>query len=161
MEDKIKILKDITDKLLSLMEVRAEADVSYDKDNEAFVINIHTSDAAGLLIGRRGETLISLQTVISAIFKNSTGEWSRVLVNVGDYREKEELYLKNLAESTAARVKETGEAQPLYNLKPGQRRIIHLYLSNDQDVETESVGEGKERYLLIKPRQNSNKSKED
>jgi spoIIIJ-associated protein len=90
--------------------------------------------------------------ILGIMLKQKTGEWARVLVNIGDYREKEEDYLKNLAEGAAARAKETGEPQTLYNLKAGQRRIIHMFLTQDKEVETESQGEGSERYLLIKPK---------
>ena len=152
MEEKTKTLKNLVDELFSLMGVSVNVDVSYDEGNEAFIVNIDGKDETGLLIGRKGETLSSIQTVLATIFKVKTGEWSRVLVNVGDYREKEEDHLKNLAESAASRAKETGEPQPLYNLKPGQRRIIHLYLANDKEIETESIGEDAERYLLIKPK---------
>ena len=152
MEEKTKTLKNLVDELFGLMGVNVKTDVFFDKDNDAFVVNIDAGDETGLLIGRKGETLSSIQTVLATMFKVKTGEWSRVLVNVGDYREKEEDYLKNLAESAASRAKETGDAQPLYNLKPGQRRIIHLYLADDTEIETESVGEGAERYLLIKPK---------
>lgn len=152
MQEKVKVLKDIVDELFSLMGVSVKTDVVYDKENEAYLINIDAGDETGLLIGRKGETLTSIQTVLAAILKTKTGEWSRVLVNVGDYREKEEDYLKGLAQSAATRAKETGDPQPLYNLKPGQRRIIHLYLANDSEIETESVGEDEERYLLIKPK---------
>ncbi|KKR87174.1 MAG: Single-stranded nucleic acid binding R3H domain protein [Candidatus Woesebacteria bacterium GW2011_GWB1_41_10] len=152
MEEKTKTLKNLVDELFSLMGVSVNVDVSYDEGNEAFIVNIDGKDETGLLIGRKGETLSSIQTVLATIFKVKTGEWSRVLVNVGDYREKEEDHLKNLAENAASRAKETGEAQPLYNLKPGQRRIIHLYLANDTGIETKSVGEDAERYLLIKPK---------
>lgn len=150
MKDKEKALKSISEKLFKLMGVNAKIDVSSDKENDALLVNIDGGDETGLLIGRRGETLLSLQMVLGLMLKTETGEWSRVLVNVGDYREKEEDYLKGLAQSAVLRAKETGEPQPLYNLKPGQRRVIHLYLSNDSEVETESIGEGEERYLLIK-----------
>ncbi len=147
---KVKILQDLVDELLSLMATGAKAEASFDKEQEAFTVNIDAGEATGLLIGKKGETLSSLQTVLGLLFKQKTGEWDRVLVNVGDYREKEEDYLKNLAASAAERAKETGEPQSLYNLKPWQRRIIHMYLAEDKDVITESEGEGEERFLLIK-----------
>jgi spoIIIJ-associated protein len=152
MKDKIKALQDLTDKLLPLMATQAKAKVDYDKENEAFVVEIDAGDETGLLIGKKGETLSSIQTVLGLLLKQKTGEWNRVVVNVGDYREKEEDYLNNLAASTAQRAKETGEPQNLYNLKPWQRRVIHLALSEDKDITTESVGEGEERYLIIKPK---------
>lgn len=151
-EKTIKILEELSGKLFSLMGVSPKADISFDKDSEAYLINVDAGDEAGLLIGRKGETLISIQTVLGILLKQDSGEWSRVLVNVGDYREKEEDYLKNLAESAMQRAIETQEPQSLYNLKPGQRRIIHMFLSENSAVETESVGEGENRYLLVKPR---------
>lgn len=150
MKEKIKILQEVSDKLLSLMATKAVATVEYDKENEAYVVGIDAGDETGLLIGKKGETLSSIQTVLGILFKQKTGEWNRVVVNVGDYREKEEDYLKNLATSTAQRARETGEPQNLYNLQPWQRRIIHLTLSEEKDLSTESVGEGEERYLIIK-----------
>ena len=94
--------------------------------------------------------MASLQVVFGVLLKQKVGEWNRVVVNVGDYREKEEEYLRNLAQSTAQRAKETGEPQSLYNLKSWQRRIVHMALSEDKDLTTESVGEGEERYLVVK-----------
>jgi len=152
MKSKIKILQEITDTLLSLMATKAKGTVEYDKENEAYVLSIDAGDETGLLIGKKGETLSSLQTVLGILFKQKTGEWNRVVVNVGDYREKEEDYLRNLAASTAQRARETGEPQNLYNLKPWQRRIIHLCLAEEKDLTTESMGEGEERYLVIKPK---------
>lgn len=152
MEKKLEKLSETTKNLLSLMGVGAKAEVSYDKSNETFVVDIEGGDETGLLIGKKGETLDSIQTVLGVILKQETGEWFRVVVNVGDYREKEEDYLKSLAESTAQRAVETGEPQSLYNLKPWQRRIVHMHLAEKADVVSESVGEGEERYLIVKPK---------
>lgn len=150
MQDKTKILQKLTEELFSLMSTKAKAEVSYDKENEAFTVNVDAGDETGLLIGKKGETLLGIQTILGFLLKQKTGEWNRILVNVGDYREKEEGYLKDLAATTAQRAKETGEAQNLYNLKSWQRRIIHLVLSEDKDITTESEGEGEERFLVIK-----------
>jgi len=84
------------------------------------------------------------------IVKRKLGEWVRLILNVGDWREREEIHLKELASQTAARAKETQEPQALYNLTPAQRRVIHLFLSADPEIETESQGEGKERFLTVR-----------
>lgn len=146
----LEALEKVVAELLPLMAVKATAKVLYDKDNEAYNVNIDGGDETGLLIGKKGETLGSIQTVLGVMLKQKTGDWNRIVVNVGDYREKEEDYLKSLAESTAQRVKETGESQNLYNLKPWQRRIVHMHLSENSDVVSESVGEGEERYLVVR-----------
>jgi spoIIIJ-associated protein len=150
MKDKVKILQGLTDKLLELMATKAKAEVSYDEENQNFVVNIDAGDETGLLIGKKGETLLSIQTVLSVLLKQKTGEWNRVVANVGDYREKEESYLKDLAASTAQRAIESKEPQSLYNLKAWQRRVVHMALSENKDIVTESQGEGDDRFLVIK-----------
>ena len=147
----VEALKKISEELFSLMSIpSAKIGVDYDKGQEVYIVNVEAPDETGLLIGKKGETLSSLQTVLGVLLKSKVGEWNRVIVNVGDYREKEEEYLRNLATSTADRAKETGQPQNLYNLKPWQRRIIHMTLSGDKDLTTESMGEGEERYLVVK-----------
>lgn len=151
MKKNIETLKKLSEELLLLMSVDgAKLEVDYDKENEAYVVNIEAEDETGLLIGKKGETLASLQLILGVLLKQKVGEWSRVVVNVGDYREKEESYLRNLAQATAERAKETGQPQSLYNLKPWQRRVVHMALSEDSEVLTESMGEGEERYLVVK-----------
>lgn len=150
MEKNIESLQKIAEKLFSLMATKATVEVVYDKANEAYVVNVEAGDETGLLIGKKGETLGSIQAMLGILFKQKTDEWNRVVVNVGDYREKEEDYLRNLATTTAERAKETKEPQSLYNLTPGQRRIVHMTLSEDEEIETESMGDGEERYLVVK-----------
>ena len=135
-----------------MMSTGAKAKVSYDKEGESFVVDIEAGDETGLLIGKKGETLTSLQTILGIMLKQSTGVWMRVIVNIGDYREKEEDYLKNLAATTAERAKDTGDPQSLYNLKSWQRRVVHMALSKEKDITTESQGEGEERYLVVRPK---------
>ena len=150
MKDQIKTLEELSDNLLKLMSSKAKASIEYDKKEEVFVVNIDAGDETGLLIGKKGDTLLSIQTILGVLFKQKVGEWKKIVVNVGDYREKEEDYLKNLAITTAERAKETGNPQNLYNLKAWQRRVIHLSLAEDKSISTESEGEGEDRYLVIK-----------
>ncbi len=151
-ENKVSQLTEIVNELLSLMGTKAKSSVLEDEENEAMRVNIESDEETGLLIGRRGETVNALQAILGMIFKQRTGEWTRVIVNVGDYREKQEEYLKDLAKNAAERAKTTGEDQFLYNLSPQERRIIHIELANDESVQTESTGVEPERYLVIKPK---------
>ena len=151
-KDKTKKIQELIDKLLLLMGTKAKAEVSEDKENKAFIVNVKAEDETGLLIGRHGETLSSLQTMLSLLTRQSLGDWERVVLNVGDWREKEEERIRVLADGAAERAKETGQPQALYNLTPSQRRVVHLFLSDDTKVTTESIGEGEERYLVIKPK---------
>ena len=148
MNDKIKKL---TEELLTLAGVTPEVEV-IEIDSTTYEINLKTEDETGLLIGFRGENINAIQTVLGIMLKNATGEWYRLIVNVGDYREKQESKLKELADSCADRAIETKEPQPIYNLNATQRRIVHLHLSERNDVTTESAGVEPERYLVINPK---------
>lgn len=147
-KDISKTVKELTEKLLVLLEVHANVEVIETSEN-TFDVNLATEDETGLLIGFRGENINSIQTVLGIMLKGATGEWIRVIVNVGDYRQKQEEKLKELANQSADRAVETKEPQPIYNLNASQRRIIHMFLSERTDVTTESQGVEPERYLVV------------
>lgn len=149
-KDKLKKIEKSAVKLLSLMGSQARVDVSFDEVNQAVLIDLDTDEETGLLIGRQGETLTAIQTILGMIARRDFSEWVRITVNVGDYQEKQEGRLRELATQTALRAKETKEPQYLYNLTPNQRRIIHLTLSEEKEIETESQGEGVERFLIVR-----------
>ena len=150
MSDKlIKVIEKKAVKLIELLGSKAEVDVT--KKEDSFFINLKADDETGLLIGRHGETINSIQAILAISLRKELGE-KRIFVNVGDWREKQEEKLKEMAEQIYQRVIDTGEAQPIYSLSPSQRRIIHISLSEKKDVETESIGEGENRYLLVKPK---------
>lgn len=150
MANDTEVLKTVTDELLSLMGVGSASDISFDSENDVYNVKIDGGDATGLLIGKKGETLESLESILGIIFKVKLGDWHRVAVNIGDYKEKEEDYLKGLADSVANRVKESGKPENIYNLKGWQRRVIHMYLAEKYpELSSESTGEGEERCLVI------------
>jgi spoIIIJ-associated protein len=122
--------------------------VETDENTEVMI----SSEEPGLLIGHHGDTLDSLQLIIALVLAKRTGEFKRVTVEIGDYRRNRSDYLKNLAEQTKERVLEEQREIYLPNLKPWERREVHMFLSEDQEVMTESVGEGKDRTLVVRPR---------
>jgi spoIIIJ-associated protein len=123
----------------------------YTEDEEAITITIDSQDP-GMIIGHHGDTLDSLQLVLSLIIAKSSGEFKRVSLEVGDYKKNRADYLRNLAEQTKQRVLTEGREIYLPSLKPWERREVHMYLSEDEEVVSESVGEGKERTLVVKPK---------
>lgn len=142
----------ITTELLEKMGLTCTLSSSVLSEDTAILVDINPGDAAGLLIGKKGETLLALQLVVGLIFKTQNDRRVRILLNVNDWREKQNERLIELADQTAHRALEEGRDQNLYNLTPGQRRIIHTHLSQNTSVITESVGEGRERYLVVKPK---------
>jgi spoIIIJ-associated protein len=145
----ISLITELTTGLLSKMGIEQEITVTA-TDDQSFEVSISGGETAGLLIGKQGMTLQSFQSLINSMYRNKAqGEWKRIIVNVADWKEKEESRMQDLAMATAMRAKQTGEAQTLYNLTPAQRRIVHMALAEDSTVTTTSEGEGKERYLLV------------
>ncbi len=142
------IEKKVTE-LFELIGINSKVEVLYDSEENTASINIEGGNETGLLIGHHGQTIGSLQSVISLMVKQEVGEWVRIIVNVGDYREKQEEHLIRLANETLERARQTGEPQPIYNLTPAQRRVVHMELSKNDDVVSESTGEGDERYLVV------------
>ncbi|HLD92553.1 MAG TPA: R3H domain-containing nucleic acid-binding protein [Patescibacteria group bacterium] len=150
MVDITETIEKLAKELFLLAGVNVKVIVSENEEG-VYEVNLETSEETGLLIGFRGENINAIQTVLGIMVKGVTGEWVRIVVNVGDYRQKQEQKLFDLADQSADRAIETKEPQPIYNLTAGQRRIIHMHLSKRDDVLTESQGEEPERFLVVKP----------
>lgn len=127
-----------------------ETEVVVAENEGYFHITLAECGTSGLLIGKQGETLYSIQMILSFILKNKLGEEIKLVLDVGGYREKQKGYLESIAEKSYEKLMETGEPQFLYNLNPSQRRVVHTYLSEKSGVATESEGEGEDRKLVIK-----------
>lgn len=142
-------IKDITDNLLQRLGIAGEVTVDTDESG-AYRVNIETEET-GLLIGFHGRTLESFQMILGMIVAKELTTWERVYVNVGDYREKREEALMYMAQRASERAITTGRPVELSHLSAAERRVVHLTLSGDERVTTESVGEGRDRKLVIAP----------
>lgn len=149
MEDS-KTVQTVTEELLEKLEIAGSVSVTTDETG-AFRVNIETEET-GLLIGHHGRSLESLQLILGIMISKTLDRWVKAYVNVGDYREKREEALMHMAQHAAERALSLGRPIELLRLSPSERRIIHLTLSGDERIETESVGEGDSRVLLVKPK---------
>lgn len=109
-------------------------------------------EALGSLIGRKGERLSALQHLVNLMLSRRTGQWTRVLVDVEDYRGRRERQLIDLAARAAERVVETGKMLQLEPMPALERRWIHLALRNHAGVSTQSIGEEPNRRVVVLPR---------
>ena len=109
-------------------------------------------EALGALIGRKGERLSALQHLVNLMLSKEMGTWTRVLVDVEDYRGRRERQLRELAERAAARVVETGKMLQLEPMSALERRWIHLSLRDHPGVATQSIGEEPNRRVVLVPR---------
>jgi len=148
-----KKAKKITKDLLTQLEITPKIlDISTDDD----VININLQledDDTGVLIGYHGKSIAALQLILGMFLYKQTKTWTRVIVDIGDYRQKRQETLEKMAQNTAQKVKFSGEPIALFNLNPFERRIIHAYLTDSKEIVTESEGEGNNRHLIIKLKQ--------
>ncbi len=124
---------------------------AYDPDVGGPVIDISGEDS-GLLIGRRGQTLQSLQFIVNLIVRKELGERIRIVLDVERYRQRREASLQDMANKVAERVIQTRRSITLEPMSAADRRIIHLSLADREGISTESVGFGEDRKVSIFPR---------
>lgn len=141
--------KDIISDFFKKLEIDTKFEIT--ETEEEIQLTLDTNES-GMIIGYHGETLESLQLVISLILTKKTGVFKRVSIEVGDYKKNREEWLKNLAIDTKRKVLEQQKEYQLSDLKSWERRIVHLILQNDEEVTTESIGEGRDRVLVVKPK---------
>lgn len=146
----IEQVKQIAEELLSKLDIVGTVAVDVDETG-AYRVQIDTEET-GLLIGFHGRTLESFQILLSIMVSKKLAQWVKTYVNVGDYRQKREEALMIIAQRAAERVLLLGRPVELSHLSPSERRVVHLTLSSDERVATESIGEGNSRVLVVKPR---------
>jgi spoIIIJ-associated protein len=129
-------------------KMNVEADILVEEDDDSIMIKIQGDDI-GILIGRRGETLDSLQYLTSLVINKGREEYKRVVVDIENYRQKREETLIKLANRLADRVEKFKKNITLEPMNPYERRVIHSTLQNHKYVETYSVGEEPNRKVVI------------
>lgn len=148
MENQSNIIKEEIEKLLKQIGITVE--VMVDSHEEGYVAALDAGEDNALLIGKHGNTLSSLELVITLIINNKLGEFKRVTLEVGNYRSDREQYLQELADKLKEEVVTSGYEKQVRGLKPWERRFLHMHLQDDDKVTTESVGEDRDRTLIIK-----------
>ena len=142
-------LSDILDNILGLLLLEGSYEIVEEK--EGFFVSIDTKDA-GRLIGVRGESLEALQLLINQIMskKNKEEEFKRVILDVEGWRKQKEEELLLRAKEWGNQVIESGKLLELEPMSAWQRRIIHMVIGEINNLETESMGEGRDRHIVIK-----------
>jgi spoIIIJ-associated protein len=147
-------------RLLDLLDIDATVEVQTGKaltdeeDSNAPVpvsLNI-AGDDLGILIGRRGQTLSSLQYVLRILVGRKLDSWAPIVVDVERYKQRRHEALIRFAEEMADRVKARGASFTLEPMPAFERRVIHIALADHPAVTTESIGEGDDRKVVIRPK---------
>lgn len=145
LEDKVK---EFLDKVFSAMNLRVEVAIDYQPEERTMSIEL-SGDEMGVLIGKRGQTLDSLQYLTSQVVNRETEEYVRVKMDTENYRDRRKETLEHLAKNIAYKVKRTKKSVSLEPMNPYERRVIHSTLQNDRYVSTRSEGEEPYRHVVI------------
>lgn len=126
-----------------------DASISSSEDDESVYVQLDCGNDYGYVIGRRGETLDAIQYLTRLVINKGKDNYKRVSINAGNYREKREETLRELAKKNAARVKRYGRNVCLDPMNPYERRIIHTTIQEIEGVDSHSIGSESDRRVVI------------
>ena len=142
------IAKDFIKDVCNAMNIAVVVDIKLNEDERVMDINL-SGDDMGVLIGKRGQTIDSLQYLVSLVVNKESEEYYRIKLDTENYRERRKQTLENLAKNIAYKVKRTKRSVSLEPMNPYERRIIHSALQNDRYVTTKSEGEEPFRHVVV------------
>ena len=142
------IARDFLKEVFAAMDMVVVVDIKYDEFDKTMDIDL-SGDDMGVLIGKRGQTLDSIQYLVNLVVNKNSEEKIHVKVDTEDYRRRRRETLENLAKNMASKVKRTRRSVTLEPMNPYERRIIHSTLQNDRFVTTHSEGEEPFRKVVI------------
>ena len=140
--------KDFLKEVFAAMNMEVVVEVTYNEEENTMDIDL-SGEEMGVLIGKRGQTLDSLQYLVSLVVNKGADNYIRVKVDTENYRERRKETLENLAKNIAYKVKRTKRAVSLEPMNPYERRIIHSALQNDKYVATHSEGDDPFRRVAV------------
>ncbi len=140
--------KDFLKEVFDAMGLIVVVDVKYDEADSSMEIEL-SGDEMGVLIGKRGQTLDSLQYLVSLVVNKNVENYIRVKVDTENYRQRRRETLENLAKNISYKVKRTKRPVSLEPMNPYERRIIHSALQNDKYVTTHSEGDEPYRHVVV------------
>lgn len=148
MEESIQFAKKYLEDLLSFFGLNTDVNASSEED--VIELSVPSTHMNGFLIGQRGDTMRALQYMVGTALKNNDYEYSRVNVDVADYKKARQDRLAEQAKQWLEEVKKSGKPMELRPMNAADRRIIHK-VASEYDIETESVGEFRDRHVILKP----------
>lgn len=146
--DSSDIVKKFLGEIFGVMGIAADYEISYDEAEQMMLVDIK-SEQTGVIIGKRGATLDALQYLVSLVLNKNSAEYTKVSLDVENYREKRKRALQDLADRIAQTVEKKRSRYVLEPMNPYERRIIHSALQNYRHIITYSEGEEPERHVVI------------
>lgn len=149
MDDSISFAKKYLEDMLSFFGLNTDVHAT-SEDGEVIELNIPSTHMNGFLIGQRGETVRALQFMVSNALKNQNYEHTRVNVDVAEYKKQRADRLAHTAEEWVKQVQDSNEPYELKPMNAADRRVVHK-VAADAGLASESVGEGRDRHIVLKP----------
>lgn len=144
------IIREFLGKVFEAMELTVKVDIDIREEEKENIANINViGDDVGILIGKRGQTLDSLQYLVSLVVNKESDKFIRVKLDTENYRERRQQTLEKLAGSIAYKVKKNKKPIYLEPMNPNERRIIHSALQRDPEVITKSEGKDPYRKVVV------------
>lgn len=145
-------IREVIGEMFNKMQI--DCSIADIKEGESKVyIELDSKNSSGLIIGRKGKTLESLQFMVNLIVNHKTGSDKKIILDIESYRAKRERALRKMSKDIAFKVIKSGKPWTLEPMNPFERRLIHLTLQNDTRVTTKSEGQGIYRKVTIMPKQ--------
>ena len=148
MEEAITYAKKYLEDVLSFFGLNTEVHATADDD--VIELEVPSTHLNGFLIGQHGDTMRAIQFLVSNALKNQGYEYTRVNVDIAEYKKQRADRLGKRAEDWIKSVKDSGQAMELKPMSAVDRRVVHK-IAQDAGLESESVGEGRDRRIIIKP----------
>ena len=146
--DVTDVVRNFLSKIFSCMNIEVEIEMEHDKEDGLISIELKGNDM-GMLIGKRGQTLDSLQYLTSLVVNKKSEDFIKIKLDTENYRQRRKETIENLAKNVANKVKKTGRPAFLEPMNPYERRIIHAVLQSDKYVDTHSEGEEPHRKVVV------------
>jgi spoIIIJ-associated protein len=147
MEDAIQYAKKYLEDLLSFFGLNT--DVYATRDDEVIQLNVPSTHLNGFLIGQRGDNMRSLQYLTSTALKNNEYAYTRVNVDIAEYKKQRADRLRERAEAWVKQVRDSGEAMDLQPMNAADRRVVHQ-LAAEYGLSSDSAGDGRDRHIVLK-----------
>ena len=149
-EEEIAVAKKRIEEFLKTWLPKVDNTLEYTIKEKNYILYVEIKgNAAGTLIGYRGETLNSMQTILSTIGNREFNSKIRIILDIENYRQKREKTLEELAQKVSKTVLKTGKSITLEPMSAYERKIIHSKLQDNNKIETHSIGEGDNRRVVI------------
>ena len=152
--DEVDFAKKFLEDLLSFFGLNT--DIRATKEDEVIELSVPSTHLNGFLIGQRGETLRSIQFLVSSALKNNDYGHASINIDVADYKRHRRDRLAEKVAEWIAEVKKSGKARSLQPMNPADRRVVHRTVNESSGVVSESAGEGRDRRVVISPTKNEN-----